>query len=384
MRVLMVTEASSAGVGRHVIDLCTALVDHGDEVHLVHATGRTDAAFAEGLTSLGDRVRQRVIEMRRAPHASDVRALRELRAYVKEHGPFDVTHGQSSKGGALARLVRSEGTGVVVYTPHCVYTLNPSVRGIKRFVFGRAERWLARHTHAVIAVSPTEAQHLEDLGFRPEIVHCVPNGIADTDWMDKKDARSRLGLPEDALIVGFLARMSPQKNPLLMIEAFAAIADQHPQARLAMAGTGDLEDAARRRASELRVSDRVHWLGYQRPADFLPCADLFALSSDYEGMPYVYLEALSCGLPIVTTDVGGSELAIEDGRNGSIVPRGDHNGLGAALARVLVDPDLRHRMSAAARERAREFSLAKMLQRTQAVYQQACTGAQRARASCKP
>ena len=106
MRVAIMTEASSAGVGRHVIDLCTALAENGDEVHLLYSTGRLDKAFEDGLNKLGARVRSTVIEMQRAPHTTDVKALRALKQYVRDHGPFDVLHGQSSKGGALARLLR--------------------------------------------------------------------------------------------------------------------------------------------------------------------------------------------------------------------------------------------------------------------------------------
>lgn len=370
MKILMVTEASSAGVGRHVIDLCTALADHGDEVHLIYATGRTDRAFEDGVNRLPSRVHTQVLEMRRAPHTSDVGAMRVLRRYLRDHGPFDVVHGQSSKGGALVRLAREAGSAVV-YTPHCVYTLNPTVRGWKRFVYSRAEVWLSKRTDAVIAVSPTEAQHLHSLGFAKDRVHCVPNGIPPVGFETKAAAREALGLAENALVIGYLARLSQQKNPILMVEAFAAIAANHPEAVLAMAGTGDLESECRHRAAMLGVSNRVHWLGYQTPDVLLPSADLFALSSRYEGMPYVYLEALACGLPIVTTNVGGADLAIEDGVNGCLVRGGDVSSLASALDRVLGSQELRAQMALASRRLSTRFSLERMMEGTLAAYEAA-------------
>lgn len=341
----------------------------GDDVHLVHSTGRLDDGFARGVDALGGRVRRTVIEMRRAPHPSDLTALRKLRRYMRAHGPFDVVHGQSSKGGALARLVRSDTEGAIVYTPHCVYTLNPTIGRLKRIVYGRAELWLARRTDAVIAVSPSESDHLRRLGFPADRLHLVPNGFENKAWPARDVVRARLGFAERDQVVGFLGRLSPQKDPLLLIEAFAALSARHRSAVLAVAGDGELESEGRDRAQELGVADRVRWLGYVRPDEFLPGCDLFALSSRYEGMPYVYLEAMSCGLPIVSTNVGGSELAIEHGRNGLVVPRADVDALCEAIDSLLSDDERRAGMGVASRERSSRYSLQAMLLGTKRVYE---------------
>ncbi|MCB9880825.1 MAG: glycosyltransferase family 4 protein [Planctomycetes bacterium] len=388
MRILLVTEASSAGVGRHVIDLCGALVARNHDVHLVYATGRIDDAFAGGVHALDSRkaLSTAIIEMRRGPHPSDRGALRALANHAATHGPFDIVHGQSSKGGGLARLLRGRhGTenAATVYTPHCIYTLNPEGSWLKRALFGRAELWLARRTDAIIAVSPSEARHLEELGMPPDLVHCVPNGIARPELPSKAEARGALGLPSDALIVGFLARLSPQKNPLLAIEAFARVAQKHRAVHLAFAGTGALEGACRELAASRGITDRIHWLGYGRPGTLLPASDVFALSSEYEGMPYVYLEALVAGLPIVTTDVGGAELAIEEGINGFVVPRGDPDSFAAALDRVLSDEALRRRMAMASSARADRFDDTHMVEGTVAVYE-AALARKRAREASRP
>lgn len=380
MRVLLVTEASSAGVGRHVIDLSSALVDDGHDVHLVYATGRQDEAFREGCAALAARATARfqsdIVEMRRGPHPSDAKALKALRRIVLEHGPFDVVHGQSSKGGGLARLMRGARgieDAAIVYTPHCIYTLNPEASGLKRALFGRAELWLARRSDAIIAVSPSEERHLVELGIDASIVHCVPNGIRALRWIDKASARAKLGLDSgsDRVVIGYLARLSKQKNPLLAIEAMARLVKKRGDVVLALAGSGDLEQEGRALADRLGLGNAIAWLGYQRPDLVLPASDLFALSSDYEGMPYVYLEALAAGLPIVTTDVGGAELAIRNRENGIIVARGDVAGFAAALEEVVADAALRKRMGAASKDLAARFDLEHMLRGTLAVYEAA-------------
>lgn len=367
----MITEATSAGVGRHVMDLCGEMVVAGHEVHLAYSEARVDEAFRAELEALGGDLKKHVVPMRRAPHPSDIHALRRLRSICAAHGPFDIVHGQSSKGGALARLLRRSSKAATLYTPHCIYTLNPSAGRIARALYGRVELWLARRTDAIIAVSPDEREHLAALGFPEERLHCVPNGVRARSWKKRAEARRDLGLPQDALVVAFLARLSAQKNPILMIESFARVAQRIDKARLAFAGDGELGEACRQRARALGIEDRVHWLGYRRAHDVMPAADVFALSSRYEGMPYVYLEALSCGLPIVSTEVGGSSLAVEEGHNGYVTQLDDSEAFAAAIARILESPKRRDEMAAASKDRAQTFDVSRMFETTMRVYEAA-------------
>jgi glycosyltransferase involved in cell wall biosynthesis len=96
--------------------------------------------------------------------------------------------------------------------------------------------------------------------------------------------------------------------------------------------------------------------------------DIFVLPSDYEGMPFVLLEALASGLPIVTTDIGGAETTVEHGTNGLIVPRRDRRQLADALKTVALCADLRHTMGCASQERAKRFSRDRMVSDTISVY----------------
>ena len=95
---------------------------------------------------------------------------------------------------------------------------------------------------------------------------------------------------------------------------------------------------------------------------------MFVLPSLHEAMPYVLLEALAAGLPILTTDVGGAQVAVQDGANGYIVPNGDAGALARRLAQLIGNAELRAEMSAAALRRVPEFSPEIMLRRTLALY----------------
>ena len=369
MRILLISEPASAGVGRHIVDLSQGLLAAGHDVHLVYSPRRMDETFASDLRAMNG-LKTTVMDMRRAPHPSDLLAAGRLRSFLRRNAPFDVVHGQSSKGGALARLV-APGFAAVVYTPHCVFTMNPDIGRIGAAVFGGIERWLGRRSDALIAVSEDEAVHLRALGIDPEIVHCVPNGLHPPRWRARDEARAELGVRPETSVVGFLGRLSPQKNPLLLVHAFAKLAPRHPDAMLAIAGDGPLEAEAREAERAHGLGGRIIWLGFRRPADVMPGFDVFALPSRYEGLPYVLLEAVAAGLPIVSTPVGGSETVIDDDANG-IITAATPEDFAAGLGRLLGDRGLRDRMAASAREKAGQFTIARMVDRTLDVYASAC------------
>lgn len=364
LRVLLVTEASSAGVGRHVIDLAEGLVARGHDVHLVYSARRIDRPFQEGLDRITGLARLEV-PMRRGPHPSDARALAHLARYRREHGPFDIVHAHSTKAGILVRsLPRRAGTRVA-YTPHCIYTMNPDLGRVSRTIARGVETSLIGRTDALVAVSPDEGDHVLQLGMAPGRVHVVPNGIEPIVG-DRAAARAALGLPQDALVVGFVGRLCHQKDPALLVEAFARLAPGRPGLCLAMVGTGPLEEEVRARAAGLGTA--VHWLGHRTPQQAMPAFDLLALPSRYEGLPYVLLEALAAGLPIVATEVGGVRLVVEDGVNGHVVPAGDPAALARALERFVDDPEHRVAAATSARERAPRFSVDEMVSRTETLY----------------
>lgn len=132
--------------------------------------------------------------------------------------------------------------------------------------------------------------------------------------------------------------LKAQKNQSLLLRAFAGL--DRPQSRLMLVGDGVLKAELERQAAVLGLADRVIFAGYRAdPAPFYKTADLFVLSSDYEGMPNVICEALSFGLPIVSTACpSGPDEILENGRYGTLVPVGDEAALAAAIADGLDNP----------------------------------------------
>jgi len=167
----------------------------------------------------------------------------------------------------------------------------------------------------------------------------------------------------DGLVVGCVARLDREKGVLDLLEAFAQLAPRWTSARLVLVGHGDASAEVARRVTELGLEDRVTLAGhFDGPVeDVLADFDVYAFASWHEGFPYSILEAMRAGLPIVSTNVGGIPEAVEDGRDGLLVPPQRPQEFTDALARVLENAELRRALGGSARARfEREFTLEAM------------------------
>jgi glycosyltransferase involved in cell wall biosynthesis len=370
LRVLLVVESAAGGTGRHVLDLVGGLAARGCEVHLLYSPLRMDSLFAERLTQLvrDTGVTCATIRARSSIHPSDLSAALQVRRYLRKHGPFDLIHGHSSKGGALARLAAVGAGCRAVYTPHGLVTADPSVPLPKRLLYLVMEVALSRLTKRIITVSPEEHRSAARSGLGRRRMSVVPNGVDAGPDVTQAEARRRLGLPEDAVVVGFVGRLVGVKSPHMLIEAFADAAASVPAARLVLIGDGPLMNPIRELAAKLGAADRVLFLGQCDARELYPAFDVFAICSRKEGLPYVVLEAMAAGLPVAATASAGVELLVEAGVNGEVVPRDDTSAFAEALRRLLSDASLRSRYATGARQRAARFTVSRMVEETLAVY----------------
>ena len=156
----------------------------------------------------------------------------------------------------------------------------------------------------------------------------------------------------------------------MLLDAFAMVVRRQPAARLIMVGSGPLELFVRRKIEQLGLTASVRLLGDVVATDIMPAFDVFCLSSRYEGMPYVILEAVAAGLPVVATRVGGVDVCVEPGKNGLLVPPDDPTALAAALTKLVKDGELRRHCAAASECAAHRFTSERMVARTLQVYEQ--------------
>ena len=204
----------------------------------------------------------------------------------------------------------------------------------------------------------TPSAYLRDLalswGLRPERVSVLPNPVPQIVQLPSRD-EARRELSFDGPTFAFAGRLTVQKSLETALEAIARV----PDASLVIAGEGDRLDALRERAVQLGLNGRVRFLGPQpreRVLELFRAADAALLSSAWENFPHTVVEALAAGTPVIATDVGGVREAVEDGRNGLLVPPGDAAALAAALQRYLEDDQLRERLRSAAPASVERFS----------------------------
>ena len=358
-------EATFAGVGRHVADLCAALLVRGHEVHLVYSPVRIEEGFARAIADL----QTLPLPLARAPSPSDVGAILTLRRYMRARGPFDVVHGHSSKGGAVARLAAA-GLGVPrVYTAHALRTLDPDLSAGGRMLYGAAERILGRGlTEAFIGVAQEEACEARRLGVAAERTHVVLNGIVLPVLPARAVVRARYSLDDRHMCLMWVGRLAPQKAPDRFVRLFAGLARETPDVRALMIGSGPLEAGLRELVCDLGLADRLQMVQDQQAVLSMPAADIYVMTSRYEGLPYVLLEAQSLGLPVVAFDVGGLSTAVDNGATGFILAQDDEAGFYAALRWLVSDAGLRRDMGDAAGRRAERFRLEDMVDRIEALY----------------
>jgi glycosyltransferase involved in cell wall biosynthesis len=237
----------------------------------------------------------------------------------------------------------------LVYTPQTI-----DVRRARwHWLYAQWERILAPFTDAIISVNESDRQRLIRWGISPQRVVTIPNGIE----LDRfgppespKSARQRLAseppagrlhpLAPDRPLVLQVARLSAQKDPLTFVEGAALIAERHPVAQFAMAGTGPLHETVASRIHALGLQDRVHLLGWHDCADrLMAAADVITLTSRWEGAPYSLLEAMAQSRPVVATAVNGCPEIVSDQESGYLAPPGDTVAWAARVSELLGNPE---------------------------------------------
>jgi glycosyltransferase involved in cell wall biosynthesis len=186
-------------------------------------------------------------------------------------------------------------------------------------------------------------------------------------------ARSALGIPADALVVGAVGRLVPQKGFPDLLAAFRRVADRFGDtAHLVIVGSGPDLDALREQARALGIGRRVLLTGFRNDVrEIMPSFDVMAFSSLYEGLPVALLEAMACGVAVVATSVPGLVEVLADRQNALMVPARSPEALADALCYALRNPEARRALSASGRDLFRKrYTADRMVEHYAAVYRE--------------
>jgi glycosyltransferase involved in cell wall biosynthesis len=334
---------SSFGVGgqeRVALDLAIGQRTRGHQVAVISLAPPPDGAMADEFREHGiavDRVEKRGgFDLTLVPRLA--RALRRYRAdVVHTHNPLPLIYGAPA-----ARLVGA----AAIHTKHGV---NPG-SWMHRF----ARRAAAQLAHAFVAVSQTTFEQARGQGDAPSTrMHTIANGIRLDRYHPDPEARAaarvELGLG-DAWVIGTVGRLDSYKNQALLVRALAPLLSS--EVRLVIIGDGPARGDVEAEIARLREPQWVVMTGRRMDVPrLIPAFDVFALSSETEGLPLVVPEAMAAGLPIVTTAVGGLPGVVDEGRTGMLVPV-EEAALRSALAKLASDRQLARTMGVRAREAA--------------------------------
>jgi glycosyltransferase involved in cell wall biosynthesis len=364
-RALLVHQPTDGGVGRHIRDLAHGLLDRGCEIVLC------GPGLPEGLAGEVD---HRHLSLQRGidPRA-DLLAAAGLARIVGAVRP-DIVHAHSSKAGAIARAARIAHPRIpLLYSPHGYAFAGHFDSARERRAYREVERLLAPAATRVVCVCEAEARLAHSIGpsSRVRVVH---NGIAPAGG-GRVDPRIEEIAPRGP-VVGALTLLRPGKGLETLIDATPEVLAHNPRAQVAIVGDGPDLDALDARARQRGVAHAVHFLGPSAdPLSALRGMQVFAHPSWAEAFPYVILEAMSLGLPIVASDVGGVGEALVDG-SGLLVPPRDASALAGALNDLLAHPEKMARLGAAASGRVRrQFSLTAMIGGMAEVYSEVAPAA---------
>lgn len=367
MRVLHVVEATIGGVRTHVQAIVSGLDRRRFQSVVAcplrrrHAFG--DDQFVAYLAGVDIPVLPVPMERSINP-ASDLAALVRLVAILRRER-FDIIHLHSSKAGFLGRLAATiVGGAAVVYTPNGLAFLGNHSRA-QRLLYLALERIAGHWCDCVVAVSAGERDLIiQSRMAPPDRVVCIENGVAPISLpadYDRPALRRALGQPSAAPLIGTVARLAPQKNPHLFLDAAARVLRARPDARFVWCGGGELADAAQRYAIELGIGEACRFLGHRDDAQqILATLDTFWLTSEYEGLPIVALEALALRVPIVATDVIGTRDLLR-GTAGLLVPAGDADALAAATLALARLPERHDQLARAGYARFAEHGTAERM-----------------------
>jgi glycosyltransferase involved in cell wall biosynthesis len=359
----VIARLNIGGPAIQAISLTALMQDRGYATRLVRGTESADEGTMDDLADRLDVQPTLVASMRRDPGPGDARALAELVRIARRDRP-DLVHTHAAKGGTLGRvavmLAFPRKRPVVVHTFHG-HSLTGYFSSRTARMYTRIERFLAKRTDVLIAVSEEVRNDLVGLGVAPaEKFEVVRLGLDLSAFADDADraarraaVRAQWGVGDDEDVVTIVARLVPIKRVDRFLETAALLRDR-PGTRFVVVGDGELREQLQASEPASALGDRLVWAGFRRDVpDVCFASDVVVLTSDNEGTPVSLIEAQAAAVAVVSTNVGGVRSVVLEGETGHLAD--EPADLAARIAAILDDGERAAAMAA----RGREHVLAK-------------------------
>ena len=357
----VITRMIVGGAQENTLFTVRGHLEHGHETVLV--TGPTrgpEGKLLEHEAPPGLKVVTNDHLVRELNPVQDWLAYRTLRAYFAAER-FDVVHTHSSKAGIVGRFAaRHAGVPVVVHTVHG-QAFHPYQAAWRNQIYIRAERMSAKVSDRIYAVAQAMIDQCVRARVGPaELYRVVYSGMNLEPYLQaKRDPAlaAQVGLPDDAIVVGKIARLFELKGYEYLIEAAPAIVAACPRVRFLIVGDGALRATLERRIAELGLQQAFVFVGLVPPSEiprYTGLMNILVHLSLREGLPRTVVQGLASGIPAIGFPLDGTPEVIRDGETGILCPTGDVTAVAKAVTRLASDAELARRMGAAGRAYVRE------------------------------
>jgi glycosyltransferase EpsD len=380
-RILQVVASLRGGAAEHVLYLIE---------HTARLGWPTLLLAPDDCTATAEKLKKMPVRwIPLAPKAKTNPPLVQQCRQILESESISLVHFHGIRAGffgrrALLTVRKRQGNIQSVYTVHGFHPAHYTNPVTRHLTLQMEKYFLSRCTDRLIFVSRSDRQIFEKkVAPRESKLHSafveksrlIPNGVSfniKNSFPGREQARKELNIPSGAYVILSVSRLNYQKAVHILVEATALLKDSIPNLVVLIAGDGPLQNKLEKLAEASGAEKNIRFLGYDEQPDRLyAAADVFVLTSLWEGLPLVLLEGAAAGLPLIATKVPGTVDVIEDDHTGLLVEKNNPAAVAEAIRKLYQSPEKARALGANALQKIPEkFSLASMLESTGSVYRE--------------
>lgn len=309
--MVVITKADWAGAQRIVYEIVKYVIDNSINLQIDVAVG-SNGLLCDKLKELG----VNIILLKELKHPinlkNDIKGYKELVKLIKDN-KYNVVHAHSTKAGILARLAATKcGVKNIIYTVHGWWPIL-QYSGLKRRLAALVEAYMATKCSALVFIceKDIEIANKYHIGKAEQYV-TIYNSITVPTSL-KHELKKEFNLPKDCRIVGNVARVDKQKNPMLFLDIAEENIKNNNNVYYIWVGDGELQEQVNEAIVKRNLQEKVRFIGFRENGiDYINDFDVLLMTSEAEGMPITVLEALALNKPIISTDVGGIKEMVSE------------------------------------------------------------------------
>ena len=305
----------------------------------------------------------------------DFKSVKGIRKALKKIKP-NIVYLHSSKAGALGRIALLFNFKTkILYNAHGWY-FNADISNKKKKLFALIERILAIKTNKIINISKSEYESALKYKIASKKKMCIiENGIDFTKFKDndkyRVEARKKLNIKDNEIVIGVVGRLSEQKDPMTMIKAFKEVYEENKNVKMLFVGSGELEEQVKQFAKANDILDRVIITGWINNVEkYIPAFDIAILPSKWEGFGLVLIEYMACNKPIVASDVGGISNIVEDNKSGLLCNKDNYIDLSNKILELIENKEKVKKIIEYNKHYREKFDIKKLIKKNQQLFKE--------------